>query len=174
MREIAQEWPGGAPPPHDPTSYVLVVDDESAVRDVLSRRLEAWGYDARKAGSAAEALELMVQKPASLVLCDVRMPGHDGLWLADRLRAHWPHTPVVMATAIDDLQTVRQSRESGAIDYVTKPISVERLREVVRRAATAANEGIVNQGITQASEVSAPPSQEPQTGQGIQGAQDRS
>src|SRR5216683_6188025 len=107
---IRERLEGEPPPVHDPSSYVLVVDDESVVRNFLARCLEGWGYTTRKAGSAAEALELMVEKPASLVLCDIRMPGQDGLWLADRLRAHWPHTPVVMATAIDDLETVRESR----------------------------------------------------------------
>lgn len=128
---------GGPLPPHDPASYVLVVDDEGVVRDFLARCLDSWGYVTRKAGSAAEALELMVEKPASLVLCDIRMPGQDGLWLADRLRAHWPDTPVVMATAIDDLETVRESRQSGAIDFITKPINQEQLLQVVRRAAAS-------------------------------------
>lgn len=169
MHESALERPeGGVPPAHDATSYVLVVDDEVAVRDFLARCLESWGYVARKAGSAAEALELMVEKPASLVLCDIRMPGQDGLWLADRLRAHWPHTPVVMATAIDDLQTVRESRESGAVDYVTKPISAERLLQVVRRAATSAKDGPARQAIAPEPDVPMPPP-EPRTPQGMQG-----
>jgi response regulator RpfG family c-di-GMP phosphodiesterase len=74
------------------------------------------------------------------VLCDIRMPGQDGLWLAQRLHTHWPTTPVIMATAIDDVQTIRQSREIGAMDYVTKPIVPEQLLEAVRRA-TASGSG---------------------------------
>src|SRR5690348_11484539 len=90
--------------PSLPGPYVLVVDDESVVRDFLVRCLTQWGYEGRQAASAAEALELMVERPAAVVLCDIRMPGQDGLWLAERLRAHWPKTAVVMATAIDDIQ----------------------------------------------------------------------
>lgn len=153
--EIAYEPPHGEPPPYDPVSYVLVVDDESVVRDFLGRCLESWGYTIKKVGSAAEALELMVEKPASLVLCDIRMPGQDGLWLADRLRAHWPRTPVIMATAIDDVETVRDSRKSGAVDYITKPISPDRLRQVVTRALTTASEGI------EAQESTSPPQEAP-------------
>jgi CheY-like chemotaxis protein len=157
--ETAHQLPDGEPlPPRDPSAYVLVVDDESVVRDFLARCLEGWGYATRKAGSAAEALELMVERPASLVLCDIKMPGQDGLWLADRLRAHWPNTPVVMATAIDDLETVRESRQSGAVDYITKPINPEQLLQIVRRTANLHNEEVT-------SEESASPSSELQAAQ---------
>ena len=144
----------GPRPPHDASSYVLVVDDEALVRDFMARCLEDRGYAVKKAGSAAEALELMVNKPASLVLCDIKMPGQDGLWLADRLRAHWPNTPVVMATGIDDVETVRLSREVGAVDYITKPIAREQLLQVVRRAAALPS------GATPTPEGSTPPSTE--------------
>lgn len=122
------------------SSYVLVVDDESVVREFLTRCLERGGYTVKQAGSAAEALELMVARPASVVLCDIRMPGHDGLWLAEQLRADFPGTAVVMATAIDDVQTVRQSRDVGAVDYISKPIAPEQLLQVLRRVTAAANE----------------------------------
>jgi len=122
-------------PAHDASSYVLVVDDEELVRDFIARCLEDRGYAVKKADNAAEALELMVNKPASVVLSDIKMPGQDGLWLADRLRAHWPNTPVIMVTGIDDVETVRLSREVGAVDYVTKPIARDQLLQVVRRAA---------------------------------------
>jgi CheY-like chemotaxis protein len=121
-------------------AYVLVVDDDGVARDFFARCLEDEGYTVRKVGSAAEALEMMMDRPASLVLCDVKMPGQDGLWLADRLHTHWPQTKVIIATAVDDLETIRQSRERGAVDYVTKPVRPEVLLQVVRRAAVLAND----------------------------------
>src|SRR2546426_10036596 len=69
-----------------PPSYVLVVDDEPVVRGFLAHCLEEWGYAVKQAGSADEALDLMVAQPASVVLVDVKMPGHDGLWPAEALR----------------------------------------------------------------------------------------
>lgn len=98
---------------------VLVVDDEPVVRQFLTRCLDKWGYPSAEAGTAAEALEMMVTRPASVVLCDIKMPGHDGLWLSARLRALWPQTAIIMVTAIDDLQSVRNSQECGAVDYIT-------------------------------------------------------
>ena len=121
-----------------PASYVLVVDDEATVRDFLTRCLENCGYASKQAAGADEALEIMGTSPAAAVLCDIRMPGHDGLWLADRLRERWPQVPVVMITAIDDVQTVRRSRELGAVEYVSKPIAPEQLRTVVRRVLASA------------------------------------
>lgn len=121
-------------PAPDQGSYVLVVDDEPAVREFVDRCLSADGYAVKQAGSALAAIDVMAQHRAALVLCDIRMDGHDGLWLAARLQAEWPSTPIVMITAIDDIATVRQSREIGAIDYLTKPINIEQLRHVVRHA----------------------------------------
>jgi CheY-like chemotaxis protein len=133
-----------AEPQIDPvSSYILVVDDEAVVREFLSRCLERGGYTVKQAGSAAEALETMVATPASAVLCDIRMPGQDGLWLADRLHTHWPKIPVVMATAIDDQQTVQQSRRLGAVDYISKPIKPDQLLQVIRRVTAAAREETV-------------------------------
>jgi CheY-like chemotaxis protein len=159
-KTVVKKGGDGSHSPRHPPSYVLVVDDEPVVRGFLVHCLEEWGYAVKQAGSADEALDLMVAKPASVVLCDVRMPGHDGLWLAERLRATWPGTPVVMASAIDDLQTIRQSRDLGAVDYITKPITPAQLRQVLRRVTTTGNED------KQMSEESAAPPELPPSREG--------
>jgi CheY-like chemotaxis protein len=111
-----------------------VVDDEPPVRHLLTRWLEGWGYSVKEAGSATEALELMILDPASIVLCDIRMPVHDGLWLLERLRGQWPATAVIMATGLDDLQTVTRAHHLGAVDYVVKPFGREMLLQALQRA----------------------------------------
>ena len=126
----------------NPSSYVLVVDDEPGVRQLLTRCLESSGYAVRQAGSAVEALDAMEAMPASLVLCDVNMPGRDGLWLAGSLHERWPDTPVIMSTASDDVVTIRRSRELGAADFITKPIVLEQLLETVRRVTMAPNDHV--------------------------------
>jgi len=145
---------------HPVSSYILVVDDEAVVREFLSRCLERGGYTVKEAGSAAEALETMVASPASAVLCDIRMPGQDGLWLADRLHTHWPKVPVVMATAIDDQQTVQRSRSLGAVDYISKPIKPDQLLQVIRRVTAPAPEEPV-----MSEETSAPQPELPSAGE---------
>src|SRR5437763_433809 len=77
---------------------VLVVDDETAVRELMARWLASGGYDVRTAGNADEALRRVHDLPPAVALCDVRMPGHDGLWLAHRIRQAAPETAVRSAT----------------------------------------------------------------------------
>lgn len=149
---------GAGPPP----SYVLVVDDEPVVRHFIGHCLAEWGYVVKEAASADDALDLMVAKPASVVVCDVKMPGHDGFWLAERLRAEWPGTLVVMASGIDDVQTVRQSRDLGAVDYLTKPITPAQLRLVIRRVTTGSREDTPMTDDPAAPPPALPPSRESQ------------
>ena len=113
--------------------HVLVVDDDIAVRHLLERHLAAEGYTTKSAADAIAAVDSMAQEPAAMVLCDIRMPGHDGLWLTERLHAEWPSTPVVMVTALDDLGTIQLSRDVGAVDYLTKPVSQHQLNDVMQR-----------------------------------------
>ena len=115
-------------------SYVLIVDDESSIRNFLTRWLQSWGYTVKAADGADEALSLMAQEPASIMLCDVMMPGRDGLSLLEEVRQRWPQTAIIMATAIQDLQVVTRSREDGAVGYVTKPFGREPLLQALRRA----------------------------------------
>ena len=120
--------------------YVLVVDDQQVVRDFLNRSLESSGFAVKQAGSALIALELMATAAASVVLCDVRMPVNNGLWLTEQLRARWPDVPVIMITALEDEETISACRGLGAFDYLTKPISQKQLRDAVRRAMATLEE----------------------------------
>jgi two-component system response regulator (stage 0 sporulation protein F) len=122
-------------------SYVLVVDDEDPIRLVLRKRLERWGYSVKDASNAAEALELMAAEPAIIALLDIGMPGHDGLWLAERIRAQWTQTPIIMASGADDIKLVEKCRSLGAVAYVTKPFDKELLRQALLRAGQAAAAG---------------------------------
>ncbi len=114
---------------------VLIVDDELPIREILTRWLTGWGYSVRDVGSAVEALDVMAAEPADILLCDVSMPEHDGLWLADQVHAQWPGTDIIMCTVHDDPQTVRTSRELGAVAYVTKPFDQDLLRQALDHAS---------------------------------------
>ena len=116
-------------------AYVLVVDDEDAIRRLLTRWLSDWGYDAKEAANADEAIEIMAKEPAEIMLCDVMMPVHDGIWLAEQVRSRWPQTAVIMASSAQDMETVMRMRKQGAVDYVTKPFGREMLRQALQRAS---------------------------------------
>jgi len=116
-------------------AYVLVVDDEDAIRRLLTRWLSDWGYEAKEAANAEEAIEIMAREPAEIMLCDVMMPVHDGIWLAEQVRGRWPQTAVIMASSAQDMETVMRMRKQGAVDYVTKPFGREMLRQALQRAS---------------------------------------
>lgn len=114
---------------------VLIVDDELPIRILLTRILKHWGYAVRHVGSAVEALEVMAAEPADILLCDVSMPEHDGLWLIEQVHAQWCRTAIIMSTAHQDAHTVQTSRRLGAIAYLTKPFNHYLLRQALDRAA---------------------------------------
>ena len=108
--------PDSAPP------RVLVVDDMPANRDVLSRRVKREGYLAETAENGREALEKLRAEPFDLVLLDVQMPEMDGPQLLEVLRndAELAHLPVIMISAVDDIDVIVRCLELGADDYLPK------------------------------------------------------
>ena len=112
---------------------VLVVDDEACVRELLERWLGSGGYQVRTAANAEQALQHISDRPPAVALCDVRMPGRDGLWLAHQIRNTAPETAVIMATGVHDVGSAVTSLRQGVIDYLTKPFGRDRLRESVTR-----------------------------------------
>ena len=118
--------------------YVLVVDDDAPTREFLRLWLEAMGYDVKEAPTADIALAAMAAEPAAIVLLDIEMPGHDGLWFAERVKAEWPATAIVFASAVDDIRTIDRTRYLGAVDFVPKPFQWEMVAQAMRRAGRAA------------------------------------
>ena len=112
---------------------VLIVDDETGVRDLMTRWLETGGYVVVTASSAEDAMRRLDDTPPAVALCDIRMPGRDGLWLAERIRERCPETAVIMATGVTDVAPAVESLRQGVIDYLTKPFGRDRLHDAVVR-----------------------------------------
>jgi len=114
---------------------VLVVDDEEAVRSIVVTLLNRGGYVGTSAASSEEALERLQTDPTvNLLLCDIMMPGTDGLTLLDRVVADYPAVPVVMFTAVHDIHVATSAFRRGAVDYLLKPFERTQLMTVVARA----------------------------------------
>lgn len=122
---------------------VLVVDDESQIRELLVRWVSGDEYQVREAATAEAALADMHVIPADIVLCDVRMPGETGLWLTGQLRSLFPETAIVLATS-DRSVPPQISLQPGVVEYLAKPFTREEVLAAVRLAArwheTAATE----------------------------------
>jgi len=112
---------------------VLVVDDEPNVRALLRAWLESSGYVVRQASSADEALRTLAEIPTAVAVCDLRMPGHDGLWLTEHVRREFPETAVIIATGVNDISAVVEGLRQGVVDYLPKPFDRHRLTDAVAR-----------------------------------------
>jgi DNA-binding response OmpR family regulator len=112
-----------------PMRRILVVDDESSIREVLTHYLEAAGFAVIEAPDGATALRLAAMSPPDLVVLDVMLPGIDGMEVCRRLRAE-SAIPILMLTAKIEEDDKLAGFNLGADDYVTKPFSP---REVVVR-----------------------------------------
>ena len=112
---------------------VLIVEDDTPIRGMMQRWLQASGYAARGVGSAEEALDAMAADPASSAVCDVGLPGKDGIWLTDELRRRYPDTAVVLATGATEVPGTA-SLKTGVVAYLVKPFGQKQLCRAVREA----------------------------------------
>ena len=124
--------------------HVLVVDDERPVREALERALRLEGYDVGLAQDGAEAIRLLADDPADVVVLDILMPNLDGLEVCKRLRSAGDSTPILMLTARDAVGDRVEGLDAGADDYLVKPFALEellaRVRALLRRTAADAVE----------------------------------
>jgi len=118
---------------------ILVVDDDPAVASVLRRGLAYEGYRVDTAGNGTDALRLALERPPSLVVLDIMMPGMDGLEVCRRLRAADQSLPILFLTAKDAPKDQVIGLETGADDYVTKPFDLDvllaRVKALLRRGS---------------------------------------
>ncbi len=115
------------------TAYILVVDDESAIRYSITKTLQRVGYQVDSAASGEEAIQLMGQKDYNVVLTDIRMPGISGVELLSRVKEEAPDAIVILLTGYASLDTAVESLRLGAHDYLIKPSSSQDIRDSVAR-----------------------------------------
>jgi DNA-binding response OmpR family regulator len=120
------------------SSTILLVDDEEAVRKVLTFPLERDGYTVVQAADGEEAIERFGHQPVDLVVLDIMLPKLDGLEVCKQLRAQ-SSVPIIMLTARDDELDKVLGLELGADDYITKPFSIREFRSRVRALLRRAN-----------------------------------
>lgn len=121
-----------------PSATILVVDDDPMQLELLEAILKRAGHHVLRAGSGEEALEVLAARPdTELLLLDVMLPGRlDGLAVCQHIRAdpHRTYLPIIMVTALGQVEQVALGLEAGADDYITKPFS---MREILARVQAA-------------------------------------
>jgi two-component system, NtrC family, response regulator AtoC len=116
-------------------SKVLIVDDETAQRNIVASILRSAGHSIHEAASVDEALELVQEFRPEVVLTDLKMPGKSGITLVEQIAGFEQQPEVVVITAFGSVETAVKAMRSGAYDYLNKPLEREELLLVVERAA---------------------------------------
>ncbi len=121
---------------------ILVVDDDATTINILEECLREFGYHCRTANDGFKALELIETEIFSAAICDIRMPGMDGLTVMTEARKMAPDLPFIVITGFSEEYVYDQVIEAGANDFIQKPIKIAELRIKLERAID--ERGLVN------------------------------
>ena len=123
---------------------ILIVDDEPDVAELFRQRfrreVRQGLYVLHFAGSGEEALERLdtgIRPELIVILSDINMPGMDGLTLLREIKTRWADLPVMMVTAYGDDERRRRAGEYGALEFITKPVDFDLLKEQLRQLPSA-------------------------------------
>lgn len=114
---------------------VLIVDDDEAIREILSLSVEDLGYEVSSARNGEIALEELDTFKPDIVLTDIKMPGIDGVELLRRIKTHDPEIEVIMISGHGDMDLAIKSLQHEALDFIAKPVRDEVLVNALRRAS---------------------------------------
>ncbi len=115
-------------------SRILVIDDERSIRNTLKDILEYEKYDVDLAADGPQGLELIGKGDYDIILCDIKMPGMDGIEVLEKIQSLSPDTPVVMISGHGNIDTAVESIKKGAYDFIEKPLDLNRLLITIRNA----------------------------------------
>ena len=116
------------------TPTVLIIDDEPDIRDLLDITLTRMGIATHTAADVASAKALLEEHAPALCLTDMNLPDGNGIELVQWIQSHRPNTPVAVITAYGSMDTAIEALKAGAFDFVSKPVELSRLRELVNSA----------------------------------------
>lgn len=114
-------------------SQILIVDDDSSLREAICDTLMLAGYSCIEAGSGEEALKILTKRRADMVITDVQMDGMDGHRLLNQVHEKYPNLPVLLMTAYANINGAVAAMRDGAVDYLSKPFAPEVLLNQVSR-----------------------------------------
>jgi len=120
----------------DEKTRILVVDDEEVVRLSHIRTLASMHCNVEVVRDGGEALQAMEQRPADVVLLDLRMPGMDGMSVLKAIKQRWPETEVVIITGYPSVDSAKEAVRLGAFDYLAKPVGPDDVINVANGAMT--------------------------------------
>jgi two-component system response regulator PilR (NtrC family) len=115
---------------------ILIVDDEPDIRELLEITLSRMGLETRSAEDYSNATHMLHDESFDLCLTDMKLPDGDGIALVEHIQQHYPNTPTAVITAHGSIDLAIKAMKCGAFDFVSKPVSLETLRNLVDKALT--------------------------------------
>lgn len=115
--------------------HLLIADDNDELTDILNRGFTRLGVTVTSCGNAEACVQLFSNQPPDVALIDGKLPGNDGLWLVEQLRALRPDVPVVMLSGNDDRDFADAAYRAGVVQFLLKPCSLATVRSAVLQAA---------------------------------------
>ncbi|MFW5711538.1 MAG: sigma-54-dependent transcriptional regulator, partial [Spirochaetota bacterium] len=113
---------------------ILIVDDEKNIREGLGRSLEMDGYEVLLAEDGKQGWNLVNEEHVDLIIADLKMPGMSGEELLKRISSAYPTIPVIILTGHGTIESAVEAMRNGAFDFVTKPVNLDRLSLLAKRA----------------------------------------
>ncbi|MGD9819396.1 MAG: sigma-54-dependent transcriptional regulator [Desulfomonilaceae bacterium] len=120
-----------------PATQVLVIDDETTIRESLEMFLHEKGLSVSQAGTGTDGFRLFTEINPSLIILDIRLPDISGMEILKKIMARDPDAKVIMITAFHDMETTIEAMRNGAFDYIHKPIDVDELDRAVTKSLLA-------------------------------------
>ena len=112
---------------------ILVIDDEPVILNSCRKVLEEDGFDVYLVPSADEALKAMKKEVFDLLLVDVKMPKHDGIYLMQKVKEKWPDVPIIVMSGYPTPDTITDGAKMGADAFIAKPFTPDELLETIRQ-----------------------------------------
>lgn len=122
---------------------ILIIDDEPDIRELLSLTLSRMQLSCDTAGSYEEAITRIKQHDYSLILSDMRLPDGEGIDIVHFVQQHKPHTPIAIITAYGNVEGAVNTLKAGAFDYISKPINLQMLKDLVKTALSIQKENAI-------------------------------
>ena len=120
-------------------SKILVIDDERSIRNTLKDILEYEKYEVDLAEDGNKGIDMIRKNEYDIILCDIKMPGMDGIEALEKIQILSPDTPVVMISGHGNIDTAVDSIKKGAYDFIEKPLDLNRLLITIRNAMDKSN-----------------------------------
>jgi len=112
---------------------ILVVDDEDIVLESCQAVFELEGFEVMLVPSADKALKAMQNDDFSVLIVDVKMPKHDGIYLMKKIKEQWPDIPIIVMSGYSTTETIQEAFQVGAASFIAKPFEPDELVKTVRQ-----------------------------------------